>query len=998
MLKILNFSFIVIIHWFVWIPSPLTAEPIRLDRLDSGEYIGKHIEYLNEKDVFAVVSKGWHVDSLFKERMLSGELHSSDIFQLQIEPTPTGYKAIFQKNAPPEVQQSVEWGIQDVIAPDLSSKFIPSDKSIFMLNFMPHSYWLRFNVLNDGPEERDLILEFDWHLFSVADLFIPTQDGAWIAKRGDFIQTLKMREIRTKTIAFNIQANSGMNTIHLRVDNRFIGFIPLRLWFKKDFNQYMTHDDSLLGIISGIFIFICIFNLFIFFSTRDQSYIYLSFMSICGLAEHLAYSGLGFQLLWPDNPVFGFSVLYVAFPLSYTTFLLFCRSFIDIPQVTIKTDRVIMIMIVSFTAVAISLIILPMSVKIWVFGIMAFLEHFYYLPILYPAILVTRQGNRAGLFLIVGICLFFLASVEWFLSSFDVLPFSMINYIHIKGVSFLIIMMLGLSHKINTMKKSLADLNVGLEYKVSQRTRELVQANEKLKELDQLKSIFFANVSHELRTPLTLISAPVKSFIKGTYGPVSDKGASILLMMQRNLDRLLKLITNLLDYSKIEAGKMSAKRTNRDISALLLFCVSSVQTSAEEKEIDISFKDHTGGLMASIDSDLMEKAIFNLLSNAIKFTEPGGKIRVELKKNDGAMEIAVKDTGIGISQEQLKIVFERFAQVDSSSTRKYEGTGIGLSLTREIIQLHQGKIMVSSHPKKGSEFIVRLPIDIRTQSASVSAKKHAEIDGSPDAEHNDRHSGDTVTAAVESDCILIVEDNGDMREYLSTLLEDRYQILTAVNGKDALDKLGSQRADLILADIMMPEMDGYELIKTIRSNRSHSTTPVILISARSEMQDKVRGIELGANDYVVKPFNPEELLARIASQMKFKRLRMRFSKTGREKKSAGKSITEKTKTKIEAVKDFLLENFSDNISRDSLASAIEMSPDHLGRMFKEHTGEKISDYLNKIRVEEAKKRLLETEEKIITIAFDVGFGSLRSFNKVFLNLVGVSPSAFRKEI
>ena len=339
-------------------------------------------------------------------------------------------------------------------------------------------------------------------------------------------------------------------------------------------------------------------------------------------------------------------------------------------------------------------------------------DHVYSLPVLLPTVRAIKDRNPSGWFALIGILFYYLGLLKFGLTGSDIIPFGPLRYLPVKGLSFLIIMTLGLSHKMNMMKQSLTDLNVNLERRVVERTEELKKANEKLKEMDQLKTQFFTNISHEFRTPLTLITAPIESLLRGDYGKLPESSTDLIVTIKRNADRLLKLISDLLDFSKIEAGKMAANKANCDVSKLLALWVASVDSSAAIKGIKTALEDRTEGLLAWIDADLIEKAVFNLLSNAIKFNRPQGEnlIEVILETDATAFRIIVKDSGIGIPKDQLEGIFDRFSQVDASSTRQYEGTGIGLSLTKEIVMLHSGTIHVESQIDQGSMFTITLPL------------------------------------------------------------------------------------------------------------------------------------------------------------------------------------------------------------------------------------------------------------------------------------------------
>jgi signal transduction histidine kinase/DNA-binding response OmpR family regulator len=997
-------------------PETLFAtDPIHLiDNALNGEYIGKHIEYLSHQDVIDSFIDDLDLEGAFKEKIRSGNLVSDENIKVDLKWTTTGYSAYFERVDGKSVGQRFEVGVNDLLKPEISSKFVPSQQRILKLRFYPRPYWLRFKVLNEEDRSIDFLLELDKHLFEYINIYIPNDDG-FLMKRAALEIPLDQREIQYKNFIFRLSADKGETTYYMFVNswNRQIKeSIPLRIWSPENFIRYTSDDGLYRGIFMGLFLFIFFYNIFIYISARDPAYIYLSLVTLCQMTLEMTVSGLGFKYLWPNHPLFVGQALFQGTALVMGFNLLFYRSFIGISKYTPKLDRVLLFISWFFFACALSFFILPQPIRGFMIAFLFSMDHLYSLPILIPTIIAIRKKNPSGWFALVGIIFYYLGLLKFILVGNDMLSHSLFNYLPIKGLSFLIIMTLGLSHKFNMMKKSLMDLNINLERRVIERTEELKQANEKLKELDTLKTRFFTNISHEFRTPLTLITAPIDSLLGGDYGELPKRSKEIISSMKSNADRLLRLISDLLDFSKIEAGKMDVNMANCNVSKLLSLCIAGVDSGAASQGIKIVFQDKTEGLHAVMDPDLMEKAVYNLLSNAIKFNRPEGENLIEVVLEDDAdfFRIIIKDSGIGIPDDQLDGIFDRFSQVDSSSTRRYEGTGIGLSLTKEIVELHHGTISVESKVNEGSAFFINIPLvsleddqagdlypDDLVDTLTAGKPDQAYQADIPTEEYSIKVEGKDKKPGAEAPTILIVEDNDDMREYLAGILSQKYRTLSAINGKEALLELEKEKVDLVLSDLMMPEMDGYELIQSIRSNEQYEGLPIILLTAKSQVPDKIQGFEKGANDYIIKPFSAEEVLARIKSQLKFKRLRDKLLIANLNLKGQRKILTDTSKVKVEAVKEFLEENYIEDITREELAEEAGMSPDHLGKMFKQYTGVKISDYINQRRVEDAAGQLLETQMKIIDIAFNVGFGSLRSFNQVFRDMMGDSPSNYRKK-
>ncbi len=406
-----------------------------------------------------------------------------------------------------------------------------------------------------------------------------------------------------------------------------------------------------------------------------------------------------------------------------------------------------------------------------------------------------------------------------------------------------------------------------LEQKVKERTKNLAEANEKLKELDIAKTNFFANVSHEFRTPLTLLISPLTEIKKGSYGKSIDKNNPIFETMLKNASRLLRLINNILDFTKIEEGKMKINKEKINISDALKIYVSQIESAVKNKNLYIEFTDNTGGLTALTDQSLFETVIFNVLSNALKFTDKGG-IKVKLdKENDDYFIITVTDTGIGIPEDKKEIIFERFRQVDEKSNRKYEGSGIGLALTREILVFLKGKITVDSKLKDGSVFKIILPLDEKEDLEKQKTSNLKKINTAVLEEFRVEKQEDTDEmnpGDKRKKNILLVEDNIDLQKYIISMLGLKYHIVSAKNGVDALERINNmQKPALIISDIMMPEMDGNEFFDRIQGLEDFKNIPFIFLTARASDAERIKGLKSGAIDYINKPFNIEELIIKI---------------------------------------------------------------------------------------------------------------------------------------
>jgi len=399
---------------------------------------------------------------------------------------------------------------------------------------------------------------------------------------------------------------------------------------------------------------------------------------------------------------------------------------------------------------------------------------------------------------------------------------------------------------------------------------------EALTEIDKAKTVFFSNISHEFRTPLTLMVGPLEDLLNRRHSNLTVEEKNKIETTHRNSMRLLRLVNNLLDFSRIEAGRAKAQFQLTDISAFTKDLAGSFRSAIENG--GLSFEVNCEHIVQPIyvDRSMWEKIVLNLLSNAFKYTL-NGSITVSLSIKNNHAELSIRDTGVGIPQEELPKLFQRFHRVQNVTGRTYEGTGIGLSLVNEFVKMHGGNISVSSRVNAGSEFVVsiptgrkHLPVDQIHESGIDSEVRLADafldeadslieipVNKSPDRNEN----------IHDTSYILVVDDNPDMRDYLKNILGRKFTIATATNGIDALQKMEDKVPQLVISDVMMPGMDGIQLLKEIKENKKYERIPVILLTARAGEESRIEGYQIGADDYLVKPFSTKELLARITTQL-----------------------------------------------------------------------------------------------------------------------------------
>jgi signal transduction histidine kinase len=431
-----------------------------------------------------------------------------------------------------------------------------------------------------------------------------------------------------------------------------------------------------------------------------------------------------------------------------------------------------------------------------------------------------------------------------------------------------------------------------MEVDVVARSRELAAANRQLRdvndrlaELDRAKTVFFGDVSHELRTPLTLILGPIEDCLRDQAEPLSQLARERLELCRANALRLLKLVNRLLDFARIEAGRMTATFVATDLGTLTAQLASVFHSAADTAGVELRVECPPLAEPAFVDRDKWEKIVLNLVSNALKFTLEG-RIAVRLEDHGDALRLIVGDTGAGIPAAEQSQVFERFHRVPGTRARTHEGTGIGLALVKELVKLHGGTIAVESEVGVGSTFTVTIP---RGRASDAAGETPTDVPAAPTVDRRAVYAAEAAgwmapdarapaTAPPGSPRVLVADDNADLRAYVASLLGPSCIVELAADGCRALERALEQPPDLVLSDVMMPGLDGIGLLRALRSDARTHDIPVILLSARAGEEAAVEGLDAHADDYLVKPFSARELLARVRSHVELRRSRQAFTR------------------------------------------------------------------------------------------------------------------------
>jgi signal transduction histidine kinase/DNA-binding response OmpR family regulator len=563
----------------------------------------------------------------------------------------------------------------------------------------------------------------------------------------------------------------------------------------------------------------------------------------------------------------------------------------------------------------------------------------------------------------------------------------------------------------------------------AQRNR-LEEQAERLKELDEAKNRFFANVSHEFRTPLTLIQGPVAEVRERLRRTEEDLDAESeqLAVAERNADRLRRLVDQLLALARLDAGRYELAARPVDLDAEVQRIARAFEPLAERQGLTLAVRGSDGvdgdAEPVVVDRQALEHILRNLLSNAIKFTPEEGRVEVRVSETSDTATVRVSDTGPGIPEEKQAAVFDRFTQVDAGPTADGEGLGIGLAFAADLVDRHGGTIAVDSEKGEGTTVSVRFPRGTAHLAEEDLAAPRSGDGKEPSRVGKEFLPASSAEAAAateasspspETPVVLVVDDNADVRGYVRSVLEPRYAVVEAADGREGIEAARSRLPDVMLADVMMPEMDGHEMTRRLRADPETAGIPVIMLTARAEAADEVTGLQAGADDYVTKPFDADVLRARVAGLIETrKRLRWRIREELQRRRGDGMqgasedsaptaapprlvvpTGTAEEPEFVQAVRAAVEERLADpDLTVEQVAGAVATSRSTLYRRLKEHTGQTPSQFIRQVRIEHGARLLREEEGTVSEVAYAVGFNSLSYFSRQFREHLGQSPSEY----
>lgn len=547
---------------------------------------------------------------------------------------------------------------------------------------------------------------------------------------------------------------------------------------------------------------------------------------------------------------------------------------------------------------------------------------------------------------------------------------------------------------------------------ITRQNEELRKISLELEKATHAKMVFFTNISHEFRTPLTLMIGPLENILSDIK--LSAGLRTQLQMMLRNATRLLRMINQLMDLRKIEDEKMKLSASEYDIVSFSREIKEAFDELAIRKNISFTFRSFQNEQLLYFDRDKVDKILFNLLSNAFKFTSESGSIELNINNvlhtfngiETEAVEIEIKDNGIGIAKENLDRVFERFYQVEQEKGNIVAGTGIGLPLTKGIVELHHGEVEVKSKKGEGSVFTVYFQLGrahFRDDEISTVDKEYTRSEKQiiPDMNVSETSQENGFYSHISDDyenmpLLLVVEDDADVSKFIKSCLSERYRIMTATNGVEAFEKIYLEQPDLIISDVMMPVMDGFEFAKKLKSDIRTCHIPLILLTALSSHEHKIEGLEIGADSYIAKPFNKKHLEVRVERLIESRlQLRKHYQQDVITQFVKENKISQLDSNFLKKCNIIIEQHLTENeYGVEQMSIEVGLSRVHVYRKIKHLTGLSVSEFVRNIKLKKAAEILRESGKTIAEVAYETGFSSPSYFSKCFKDLYTISPTEF----
>lgn len=870
-------------------------------------------------------------------------------------------------------------GIDDILQlPDASFSY--SSDSIIQPEF-PAVIWVKIHLTNRSRFDVPAALTF-CHLADSIELYEVENDVVkYHAKTGSaYLPAAKPVPSVNNNLEIYLQAGQT-HTFYIR--NIFITPVSAMHLAELHIKDPSMMTAELMfryvgqAFYAGLMLMFALLSFFSWRLLRDRSFLYFSLVHLAFTLYFLTINNVFGVLIWHLREFWIFNLEDVSISLLIISLFVFIAHYIRLRQRNPKAHRIMLfITIVVVLNKYIHHLFSDNHYQLTITNNLFIL--FWLIAIVSTIASLAHKRISEAVNLLISLSILVITAAVYLLALSRIIPqnFFTIQSIQIGSVLFALLVF----------------------YRLFEEVRSIENEKQRVLTISDLKSKFFTNVSHEFRTPLTLILSPLEK-LNDTAD--NDQQRTLIKTAEKHANRLLHLINQLLDIARLEEGEMKLAVQRIDIVPYAKGILMSFESLAVNKEVELNFKSSSSAISLWLDSEKTETILYNLLSNALKHTSAGGSVSVEVIERNETVQIKVKDTGSGIPAEMLPYVFDRFFRVENTGA---EGNGVGLCLANELTLLHKGHISVKSQHGKGSEFTLELrkgnshfePEEIKR----TGIVENGHIDAGLPIEDDELLSPSADSAVFASNAqgkrpaVLLAEDNTDVRAFIRSQLIDRFEVLEAVNGRVGFEMALNHMPELIISDVMMPEMNGIEFCNLIKQDVRTSHIPVILLTAKTEQAHRLEGIEAGADDYLPKPFNVKELNVRV---QKLIELRVRLRNRLMEAPALSYTPLDGCPVEnqfVEQVTTCIHDHLADpGFSVSMLAEHVKLSEPQLNRKLKAITGISSGKYIQTIRLKKA-LLLLETENvNVSEAAFKTGFGSTAYFVKSFREQFGKTPGS-----
>lgn len=801
--------------------------------------------------------------------------------------------------------------IDDIVSVDVSKAFIPNNKKgTPNFGYTNSVYWALFKIENNTVFEERL-LEITYPPLNEVDIYV--FDGSEMMNEihlgANYPFYDRLYPYPNFMYIFNIEESESL-TFYIRFKTEGSMQMPIYVWEQSGFMDDRLTSFLFLGIFYGITGVMALYNLFLYFALRHKSYLYYVLVIFMACAVNICLSGIGFKYFWPDSPWWNIRSIVFFLSLGSIFSLLFANSFLDLGKYLPNWKKTLKVLI-AFNLLNVFVVVFvsyKLALNLMVIGIFSMA-----IFILFAAFICWRKGVRQTRFFIVAWFIFLIGVLTSLLADAGIIPLTSItrNVWQVSATIEIILLSLALADRINILRAE-------KEQAVIEAHDNQLLAVENLKKSDELKDEFLAITSHELRTPLYGIIGIAESLRAGVAGRIPSSVESQLELIISSGKRLTGLVSDLLDLSKLKHNAMDVKLQSVRLKELVDVVITFCQPLVQDKQTILLNKVPNDFPAVLADQDRLLQILYNLVGNSIKFTN-SGEIIISAEQTESEYKISVQDTGRGMTESQILTIFEPFRQVGSSLSRDIGGTGIGLSITRKLVELHEGKISVESKIDIGSTFSFTLPIKANG-STSISAEEPIM---SPTIYIDKPGEFLAATTPIEHEnqiskqaTILIADDERiNLQVLLNHLSMEGYEVLAASTGEEVLNMIEEQEVDLIILDIMMPKMSGFEVCSRLRRSYSLTELPILMLTAKNQLHDKLTSFEVGANDYLTKPCDKEELLSRVKTLITLR-------KTLKELATLNESLEQKIEKRTESLKKANLNLKQMEESRSQLLASI----------------------------------------------------------------------------